>query len=149
MAADEIRVVMKGDDDHYFDGNYRKLDDDGRTRLADSGLVRPGLVELNLAGLYRDSTGQEIDFEPPHFTWQSANERVSGTYTAYSVGQLVIVFKVMSTAGVTRDLRTFTADYRERRRGEQMLRVTRPAPGETGDCGRDRNRRGGTALRAA
>lgn len=129
MTADEIRVVMKGDDDHYFDGNYRKLDDDGRTRLADSGLVRPGLVELNLAGLYRDGTGQEIDFEPPHFTWQSANERVSGTYTAYSVGQLVIVFKVMSTAGVTRELRTFTADYRERRRGEQMLRslVLRPA----------------------
>ena len=129
VTADEIRVVMKGDDDHYFDGNYRKLDDQARTRLADSALVRPGLVELNLAGRYRDSTGQAIDFEPPHFTWQTANEHVSGTYTAYSLGQPVIVFKVMSTAGVTRELRTYTVDYRERRRGEQLLRslVLRPA----------------------
>ncbi len=130
VTADEIRVVMKGDDrDHYFDGNYRKLDDQARTRLADGGLVRPGLVELNLAGPYRDSTGQSIDFAPPHFTWQTANQRVSGTYTAYSVGQLVIVFKVMSPAGVTRELRTYTVDYRERRRGEQLLRslVLRPA----------------------
>ena len=129
VTADEIRVVMKGDDDHYFDGTYHKLDEHARARLADSGVVRPGLVELNLAGLYRDDTGQAIDFEPPHFTWQSANERVSGTYTAYSLGQLVIVFKVMSTAGVTRELRTFTADYRERSSGEQLLRslVLRPA----------------------
>ena len=129
-TGDEIRVVMKGDDDdHYFDGNYRKLDDHARTRLAESGLVRPGLVELHLAGRYRDSTGQAIDFEPPHFTWQSADERVSGTYTAYALGQPVIVFKVMSTAGVTRELRTYTVDYRERHRGEQLLRslVLRPA----------------------
>ena len=128
-SADEIRMVMKGDDDHYFDGNYRRLDDDDRTRLANSGLVRPGLVELNLAGRYRDSTGQSIDFAPPHFTWQTANERVSGSFTAYSVGQLVIVFKVMSTAGVTRELRTYTVDYRERLRGEQLSRslVLRPA----------------------
>ena len=129
MTADEIRVVMKGDDDHYFDGNYRKLDDQARTRLADSGLVRPGLVDLNLAGLYRDNTGQSIEFEPPHFTWQTANDRVSGTYTAYSLGQPVLVFKVMSTAGVTRELRTYTVDYQERRSGEQLLRslVLRPA----------------------
>ena len=129
VAADEIRVVMKGDDDHYFDGNYRKLGDAARTRLADSGRVRPGLVELDLAGRYRDGTGQAIDFEPPHFTWQTADERVSGTYTAYSLGQPVIVFKVMSPAGVTRELRTFTVDYRERRHGEQLLRslVLRPA----------------------
>ena len=130
VTADEIRVVMKGDDrDHYFDGNYRKLDDHARTRLADSGPVRPGLVELDLAGRYRDSTGQSIDFEPPRFTWQGANERVSGTYTAYSLGQPVIVFKVLSTAGVTRELRTYTVDYRERRHGELLLRslVLRPA----------------------
>ena len=130
ITADEIRVVMKGDDDdHYFDGNYRKLDRQARARLADSGLVRPGLVELNLAGRYRDSTGQSIDFEPSRFTWQTADERVSGTYTAYSLGQPVIVFKVMSAAGVTRELRTYTVDYQERRRGEQMLRslVLRPA----------------------
>ena len=129
VTAEEIRVVMKGDDDHYFDGNYRTLDDQARTRLAHSGLVRTGLVQLNLAGRYRDGTGQSIDFEPPRFTWQSANERVSGTYTAYSLGQPVIVFKVMSTAGVTRELRTYTVDYRERRRGEQLLRslVLRPA----------------------
>lgn len=129
VTADEIRVIMKGDDDHHFDGNYRKLGDQARARLADTSLVRPGLVELNLAGLYRDSTGQSIDFAPPHFTWQSANERVSGTYTAYSLGQPVIVFKVMSTAGVTRELRTYTVDFRERRRGEQLLRslVLRPA----------------------
>lgn len=129
VTADEIRVVMKGADDHYFDGNYRKLDEHARTGLADSGRVRPGLVELDLAGRYRDSTGQSIDFEPPHFTWQTADERVSGTYAAYSLGQLVIVFKVTSTAGVTRELRTYTADYRERRRGEQLLRslVLRPA----------------------
>ena len=129
VTGDEIRVVMKGDDDHYFDGNYRMLDDHARTRLADSGPVRPRLVELNLAGRYRDGTGQSIHFAPPHFTWQSANERVSGTYTAYSLGQPVIVFKVMSTAGVTRELRTYTVDYRERRRDEQLLRslVLRPA----------------------
>jgi len=130
VTGDEIRVVMRGDDqDHYFDGNYRRLDDPDRTRLADSGVVRPGLVELNLAGLYRDSTGQSIDFEAPHFTWQAGDERVSGTYTAYSLGQLVIVFKVMSAAGVTRELLTYAADYRERRRGEQLLRslVLRPA----------------------
>ena len=130
VAADEIRVVMKGDDrDHYFDGNYRKLDDHARTRLAGAGLVRPGLVELNLTGLYRDSTGQSIDFEPPHFAWQTANARLSGTYTAYSLGQPVLVFKVMSTAGVTRELRTYTVDYREWRHGEQLRRslVLRPA----------------------
>ena len=129
VTADEIRVVMKGDDDHHFDGNYRKLDQHARARVADSGLVRPGLVELNLSGRYRDGTGQSIDFEPPHFTWQSANERVSGSFTAYSLGQPVLVFKVMSTAGVTRELRTYTVDYRERRRGEQLLRslVLRPA----------------------
>ena len=130
VTADEIRVVMKGDDrDHYFDGSYRKLKAPARTRLADSGQVRPGLVKLNLAGPYHDSTGQSLDFEPPHFTWKTANERVSGTYTAYSLGQLVIVFKVMSTAGMTRELRTYTADYRERRHGEQLLRslVLRPA----------------------
>ena len=129
VTADEIRVIMKGDDDHYFDGNYRKLADPARTRLADSGLVRPGLVELNLAGRYRDGSGQSIDFEPPHFTWHTAHERVSGTYAAYSLGQLVIVFKVMSMAGVTREVRTYTVDYRERSRGEQLLRslVLRPA----------------------
>ena len=130
VTADEVRVVMRGDDqDHYFDGNYRKLDDHARSRLAHSGLVRPALIELNLSGLYRDSTGQSIDFEPRHFTWQTGDERVSGTYTAYSLGQLVIVFKVMSTAGVTRELRTYAADYQERRRGERLLRslVLRPA----------------------
>ena len=129
ITADEIQVVMQGDDDHHFDGNYRKLDDHARTRLADSGPVRPGLVDLDLAGRYHGSTGQSIDFEPPHFTWQTANERVSGTYTGYSLGQPVIVFKVMSPAGVTRELRTYTVDYRERRHGEQLLRslVLRPA----------------------
>ena len=84
---------------------------------------------MNLSGLYHDSTGQWIDFESPYFAWQSANERLSGTYTAYSLGQLVIVFKVTSKAGVTRELRTYAVDYRERRRGEQLRRslVLRPA----------------------
>ena len=130
VARDEIRVAMKGDDQgHYADGIYRRLDDHARNALARSGVVRPGLVELNLTGLYRDDTGQSINFEPPRFTWQAAEERLSGAFTVYSLGQLVIVFKVVSTAGVTRELRTYTADYREQRRGERLLRslVLRPA----------------------
>ena len=130
LASDEIRVAMKGDDqDHYADGNYRRVDDQVRDTLARSGVIQPGLVELHLTGLYRDNSGQSINFEPPRFTWQAGEERLSGAYAVYSLGQLVIVFKVMSAAGVTREVRTYTADYGEQRRGERLLRslVLRPA----------------------
>ena len=126
----EIRVDMQGDDpDHDFDGTYRMLDDRARATLARSGEARPRLVELGLAGVYRDGSGQAIYFQPSRFTWQAAGERISGAYTVYSLGQMAIVFKVLSPAGVTRELRTYAVDYREQRRGDRLLRslVLRPA----------------------
>ena len=130
VAGDEIRVAMKGRDQGDFaDGNYRKLSDQARTALVRSGTVRPESVDLNLTGLYRASAGQSINFEPPRFSWLSGDDEISGGFAVYSVGQPVIVFKVLSAAGVTRELRTYTLDYREQRRGERLLRsiVLRPA----------------------
>lgn len=128
VTGAEIRMAMQGGD-HHFDGAYRKLDADARARLARSGAVRPGPAELDLAGRYHAADGQAIDFEPPRFTWQSGDQRVSGVYALYSLERLVIVFKVTSPAGVTRELRTYTVDYRQRRRGERLLRslVLHPA----------------------
>ncbi len=128
VTGAEIRMAMQGGD-HHFDGAYRKLDAAARARLARSGAVRPGPAELDLAGRYHAADGQAIDFEPPRFTWQSGDQRVSGVYALYSLERLVIVFKVTSPAGVTRELRTYTVDYRQRRRGERLLRslVLHPA----------------------
>ena len=128
VTGAEIRVAMQGGD-HHFDGNYRTLDADARARLARPDAVRPGPVELDLAGRYLDAAGEAIDFEPPRFTWQSGDQRISGVYALYSLERLIIVFKVTSPAGVTRELRTYTVDYRQRRRGERLLRslVLHPA----------------------
>ncbi len=126
VSGTEIRLAMEGGD-HHFDGDYRKFGDRGL--LAESGAVRPGLVDLDLAGRYRDGAGQSIEFEPQRFTWRDGDRQESGAYAVYSVGQPVIVFKVTSVAGVTRELRTYTVDYREQRRGETILHslVLQPA----------------------
>lgn len=128
VTGAEIRMAMQGGD-HHFDGNYRKLDADARARLARAGAVRRGPVELDLAGRYLDATGQAIDFEPPRFTWQTGDQQVSGVYALYSLERLIIVFKVTSPAGITRELRTYTVDYRQWHRGERLLRslVLHPA----------------------
>lgn len=128
VSGAEIRVAMEGGD-HHFDGDYRKFDDHARDLLPVSSAARPGLVDLDLAGRYRDGAGQSIEFEPPRFTWRAGERQVSGAYVVYSVGQPVIVFKVTSDAGITRELRTYTVDYREQRRGERLVRslVLHPA----------------------
>ena len=128
VSGAEIRLTMEGGD-HHFDGGYRKFDDHARGLLPVSSAVRPGLVDLDLAGRYRDGAGQSIEFEPPRFTWRAGDRQVSGAYVLYSVGQPVIVFKVTSDAGITRELRTYTVDYREQRRGERLVRslVLHPA----------------------
>ena len=128
VGGTEIRLAMEGGD-HHFDGDYRKFGDRDRGLLAESGAVRPGLVDLDLAGRYRDGAGQSIEFEPQRFTWRDGDRQESGAYAVYSVGQPVIVFKVTSVAGVTRELRTYTVDYREQRRGETILHslVLQPA----------------------
>lgn len=128
MTGAEIRVAME-DDDHPFAGDYRKFDDRASALLAPASTVQPGLVDLDLAGRYRDAAGQALEFAAPRFVWQNGDRQESGAYAVYTLGRPVIVFKIMSPAGVTRELRTYTVDYREQRRGERLLRslVLRPA----------------------
>ena len=144
VSGTEIRLAIEGGD-HHFDGDYRKFGDRDRGLLAESGEVRPGLVDLDLAGRYRDGAGQSIEFEPHRFTWHTGDRQESGAYAVYSVGQPVIVFKVTSVAGVTRELRTYTVDYREQRRGETILHSLVLHPARLGITGVTET--GGAALR--
>ena len=126
----DLRVVMKGRErGDYADHHYEKLTTGLQTELARATAVDPGLVELHLSGLYRTDHGDTIIFESPRFTWLMGSESESGGYAIYSVGQPVIVFKVMSPGGVTRELRSYTLEYDEHLVGDRLFRsiLLRPA----------------------
>ena len=131
----DIRVVMKGRErGDYTDRHYEKLTTGLQTELARATAVDLGLVKLHLSGLYRADNGDTIIFESPRFTWLMGSDSESGGYVIYLVGQPVIVFKVMSPGGVTRELRSYTLEYDEHLVGDRLFRsiLLRPATLEVG-----------------
>ena len=124
-ADDELQLEVRGsdpDDDSDQHGAYRRLGETARGAAARAAVAQPGMAQLNLSGLYRGSDGQSILFDAPRFTWQQNGQRLTGGFAVYSVGQLVIVFKFVSLAGTTSDVRTYALEFREHRGGERVRR---------------------------
>ena len=124
-ADDELQLEVRGsdpDDDSDQHGAYRRLGETARGAAARAAVPQPGMAQLNLSGLYRGSDGQSILFDAPRFTWQQNGQRLTGGFAVYSVGQLVIVFKFVSRAGTTSDIRTYALEFREHRGGERVRR---------------------------
>ena len=124
-ADDELQLEVRGsdpDDDSDQHGAYRRLGETARGAAARAAVPQPGMAQLNLSGLYRGSDGQSILFDAPRFTWQQNGQRLTGGFAVYSVGQLVIVFKFVSLAGTTSDVRTYALEFREHRGGERVRR---------------------------
>lgn len=119
-----IRVVIKGrESGDYADHHYEQLTTSRQVELTRSAGVDPRPLDLPLSGVYRAADhDQTIIFEPPRFTWLNGTDSASGGYGLYSVGQPVIVFKIMSPAGVTRELRTYVVEYDEHRIGDRLFR---------------------------
>ena len=124
-ADDELDLAVRGsdpDDDSDQHGTYRRLGETARGELAGTTAAQPGMAQLTLSGLYRGSDGQSILFDAPRFTWQQHGRRLTGGFAVYSVGQLVIVFKIVSLAGTTSDIRTYALEFREHRGAERVRR---------------------------
>lgn len=124
IADDELDLTMRsgesdGESDH--NGTYRRLGEAARRELVGAGAAQPGLAPLKLSGRYHGSDGQTIDFDAPGFTWQQHDRRLSGGFAVYSAGQPVVVFKVVSAAGATREVRTYAVEFREHR-GDKRVR---------------------------
>ena len=110
------------DDDSDRNGTYRRLGDAARRELVRTAAPQPGLVQLELHGLYHGSDGQTILFDAPRFTWQRDGRRLTGGFAVYSAGTPVIVFKVVSRAGSTSDIRAYALEFREHRGPERVRR---------------------------
>ena len=124
-ADDELELEVRGsgpDDDSDQHGTYRRLGETARGELARTTATQPGMAKLTLSGLYRGSDGQSILFDAPRFTWQQHGRRLIGGFGVYSVGQLVIVFKIVSMAGTTSDIRAYALEFREQRGTERVRR---------------------------
>ena len=124
-ADDELNLQVwssDSDDESDQNGTYRRLDEAARGDLVRSGAPQPGLVHLQLVGLYHGSDGQTILFDAPRFTWQQPGRRLTGGFAVYSAGRPVIVFKIVSMAGTTSDVRTFALEFREYRGAERVRR---------------------------
>ena len=131
-ADDELNLQVwssDSDDESDQNGTYRRLDEAARGELVDAGAPQPGLAQLQLIGLYHGSDGQTILFDAPKFTWQQQERRLTGGFAVYSAGHPVIVFKVVSMAGTTSDVRTYALEFREYRGAERVRRslVLHPA----------------------
>ena len=125
VADDELELTVwssDSDDESDQNGTYRRLNESARNKLVHTGAPQPGMAALELSGLYRGSDGQTIHFDPPRFTWQQHDRRLSGGFAVYSAGQRVIVFKAVSTAGATSGIRTYAVEFREHRGAERVRR---------------------------
>ena len=132
VADDELDLTVRSSEsggDSERNGTYMRLGDAARRELARNSAAQPGVSHLELNGLYHGSDGQTILFESPRFTWQQHNRRLTGGFAVYSVGQPVIVFKVVSSAGATSHVSTYALEFREHQGGERVRRslVLHPA----------------------
>ena len=136
VADDELHLTVRssasgGDSDQ--NGTYRRLGAAARAELVRTAAPLPGLAALQLEGLYRGSDGQTIDFDAPRFTWQQHDRRWSGGFAVYSAGRPVIVFKTVSAAGTTSDIRTYAVEFREQRGPRTGAALAHAAPGDAGN----------------
>ena len=123
--SEELRLqVWSSDTDDESDrnGTYRRLAGAARHELVRATAPQPGMVRLELNGLYHGSDGETLVFDAPRFTWQQDGRRLTGGFAVYSAGTPVIVFKVVSRAGNTSDIRTYALDFREHRGAERVRR---------------------------
>lgn len=124
-ADDELQLRVWGSDsdaESDQDGTYRRLGETARNELVRTGAPRPGMAQLQLSGLYHGGNGETILFEAPRFAWQQRGRRLTGGFAVYSVGQLVIVFKVVSMAGTTSEIRAYALEFREHRGSGRVRR---------------------------
>ena len=110
------------DDESDRNGTYRRLGRAARQELVRATVPQPAIAQLELTGLYHGSDGQAILFDAPRFTWQQDGRRLTGGFAVYSAGVTVIVFKVVSRAGNTSDIRTYAVEFREHRGAERVRR---------------------------
>ena len=124
-ASDELRLrVWSSDSDDESDrnGTYRRLGRAARHELVRTTVPQPGMAQLELNGLYHGSDGEAILFDAPRFTWRQDGRSLTGGFAVYSAGVTVIVFKVVSRAGHTSDIRAYTLEFREHRGAERVRR---------------------------
>lgn len=116
--------VRSSDDDDESDrnGTYRRLGAAARRELIRTTVAQPGMAQLELNGLYHGRDGEAILFDAPRFTWRQDGRSLTGGFAVYSAGITVIVFKVVSRAGRTSDIRAYTLELREHRGAERVRR---------------------------
>ena len=124
-ADDELQLQVWGSDstdESELSGTYRRLGETARNELLRTAAPRPGMAQLQLHGRYHGGNGQTIVFDAPRFTWQQQGRRLTGGFAVYSVGQPVVVFKVVSMAGTTSEIRAYALEFREHRGSERVRR---------------------------
>lgn len=124
-ADDEVQLQVWGSDstdEGEQSGTYRRLGETARSELVRSAAPRPGMARLQLRGRYHGGNGETIVFDAPRFTWQQQGRRWTGGFAVYSVGQLVVVFKIVSMAGTTSEIRAYALEFREHRGSERVRR---------------------------
>ena len=123
--SDELQLQVwssDSDDESDRNGTYRRLGARARQELVRTTVAQPGMAQLELNGLYHGSDGHTILFDAPRFTWQQDGRRLTGGFAVYSAGTPVIVFKFVSRAGNTSDVRAYALEFREHRGAERVRR---------------------------
>lgn len=136
-----IRIVQKKSvrNSDEWQGNYIRLTGDLQESLLQKNQFSVEPSEITLSGIYRSSSGLEIAFEPPYFTWIDENdEATSGGFTLLSNVPLLngflldreipdqaytVTFRFLKNDGVSSEDATYLLEYVEKKEENALIKT--------------------------
>jgi len=103
-----------------FLSSYPSYSDEGRSHLP------------TLTGVYKNDIGDEITFDPPYFTLERNGVQQSGGFSVYSMGSDVLELRVMNSQGIVVERLSYSFDYFEEQKSNEIIRRIVLVPGKIG-----------------
>src|SRR6056297_3626904 len=103
-----------------FLSSYPSYSDEGRSHLP------------TLTGVYKNDIGDEITFDPPYFTLERNGVQQSGGFSVYSMGSDVLELKIMNSQGIVVERLSYSFDYFEEQKSNEIIRRIVLVPGKIG-----------------
>ncbi|MFP4268705.1 MAG: hypothetical protein ACLFQW_11970, partial [Spirochaetaceae bacterium] len=112
-----------------WSGTYQKMGDsmqDNFLRTSGSDDSIEGMPKLS--GVYKNDGGDSFYFDSPNFRLEDGDKTVSGGFSTYSMGTDILELRVVDEKGIVEERRTYSFDFTEEQRENEILRrlVLRP-----------------------
>ncbi|MFP4180545.1 MAG: pallilysin-related adhesin, partial [Spirochaetaceae bacterium] len=112
-----------------WSGTYQNMGDsmqDNFLRTSGSDDSIEGMPKLS--GVYKNDGGDSFYFDSPNFRLEDGDKTVSGGFSTYSMGTDILELRVVDEKGIVEERRTYSFDFTEEQRENEILRrlVLRP-----------------------